>query len=179
MVKLRYSYRELFIVIPCYVAAIVLAFVVVPFMTSQENSRGQYYTLAIGDDSTVYKVGEGELTFTLDNNRGRTAPSIYIYGLTPSNNSGQGHIFVSVLYSQDGRPVSNVLAQPDTISPSTLSISPFKIDISIPNSSEQGEFRGWLMLLLGQDLISVPLKASTDPLFQIAILWVTVGTLFQ
>lgn len=171
------DYRELIIVAPCYFFALVLAFVIIPSLTAQETSKDQYYSLAIGDDSTVYKVGEGELTFTLENNRGQTLPSIYIYGLTLPNNVNQADVFLSNLYSQDGRPVSRISAQPDTITRSDISMPPAKIGISIPSNKEMGDFQGWLMLSLGEELISIPLKASTDPLFLIAVLWVSVGAL--
>jgi len=177
-----YEYRELFVVIPCYLLLAVLYLAVIPQLTSQETSHVQSYALAIGDDdSTTYKIGDGKLTFALDNNQRPMKPSLYIYGLAISNNINQAQIFVSNLYSQDGRAVeaSNILVQPNTISLSGISTTPMKVDVDIVNSMERGKFHGWFMLLIGQDITSVPLTATTDPLFVIAMLWVTIGALFS
>lgn len=176
-----YEYRELFVVIPCYVLAVVLALAEIPYLTSRENTQVESYALAIGDDSTTYKVGDGKLTFVLDNNQGQTISSLHIYGLAVSNNIGQAQIFVSDLYSQDGRAVkaSNILVQPDTINLQALSKTPTKVNVTIQSSTEKGKFHGWFMLLNGQDITSVPLSATTDPLFLIAILWVTTGALIS
>jgi hypothetical protein len=178
-----YKYRELFVVIPCYILAVILAFVIIPHFTSQEASRVQSYALAIGDDdSTTYKVGDGKLTFVLKNNQDQMTSSLYIYGLAISNNIRQAQIFVSDLYVQDGRAVkaSNIVVQPDTISlPAAVSTTPTKVDVTIQSSTEKGKFHGWFMILIGQDITSVPLTATTDPLFVIAILWVTCGALIS
>jgi hypothetical protein len=176
-----YEYRELFVVIPCYILAAIL-WLALPYLTSQETSRVQSYALAIGDDdSSTYKIGDGKLTFALDNNQRPMKSSLYIYGLAISNNIDQAQIFVSNLYSQDDRAVeaSNVLVQPNTIRLDGISTTPMKVDIDIENSKERGKFHGWFMLLIGQDITSVPLTATTDPLFLIAILWVTNGALIS
>jgi hypothetical protein len=134
----RYEYRELFVVIPCYIAAPILALVVISLLTNQVTSQEQSYALAIGDDSTTYKVGDGKLTFALDSNQDQTTSSFYIYGLAISNNINQAQIFVSDLYSQDGRAVkaSNISVQPDTISLRDISTSPTKVDMTIQSSTE-------------------------------------------
>jgi hypothetical protein len=173
-----YKYRELFVVIPCYLSAAMLATVAIPSLTSQATSEVQSYALAIGDDSATYKVGDGEITFALDNNQGQTPSSIYVYGLAISNNINQAQTFASDLYSQDGRAVK-ASVQPDTITLRDISTMPTKVDVTIPSSTERGKFHGWFMLLVGQDITSVPLIATTAPLFLIAILWVTTGALIS
>ena len=171
-----YKKRELFVVIPCYLSAAILAAVVIPSLTNQATSQVQSYALAMSDDSVTYEVGDGTLTFALNNNQGQTPSSIYIYGLAISNNINQAQFFVSDLYSQDGRAVKASI-QPGTITLRDISPTPTRVDVTITSSTERGKFHGWFMLLIGQDITSVPLTATTNPLFLIAILWVTFGAL--
>jgi hypothetical protein len=174
------DYRELFVVIPCYGAVALLTIWYIPSLTNETNSRVQSYALTIGEDSTTYKVGDGKLTFTLNNNQGATS-SLYIYGLLLANNINQAKFFVSDLYSQGGTSVkaSDILVDPNTISLGPISESPTKVDLTVQNSKELGKFQGWFMLLIGEEVISVPLTASTDPLVLIALLWATTGALIS
>ncbi|HJT49398.1 MAG TPA: hypothetical protein VJ729_14530 [Nitrososphaeraceae archaeon] len=178
--KRWYKYRELFVVIPCYVTVAILAAGVIPSLTNQATSHTQSYTLSIGEDNTIYKIGDGKLTFTLQNNQGQSS-SIFIYGLAISNNIRQAQAFVSDLYSQDGHSVraTNISIRPGTIILSGLSANPTKVDLAVQDSKDLGRFNGWFILLIGQDMISVPLSASTNPLILIAILWVTTGALIS
>jgi hypothetical protein len=175
------DYRELIVVIPCYVIAAALYIAIIPYLTSQETSQVQSYALAIGDDSTTYKIGDGKLTFVLNNGQGQTSSSLNIYGLAMSNNIDQAQMNVSNLYSQDGRAIEakNISIQPNEVRLGGISTTPINVNIDIENSIERGKFHGWFMLLIGQDITSVPLTATTDPLFLIAILWVTIGALIS
>ena len=66
-----------------------------------------------------------------------------------------------------------------TVSLDPISESPARVDLAIQNSKELGIFQGWFMLLIGEEIIAVPITASTDPLYDIAILWVTTGALIS
>lgn len=175
-----YDYRELFVVTPCYIAVLVLVISIIPSLNDQVSSQTQSYALTIGEDTTTYKIGDGRLSFTLYNNQGDKS-SIYIYGLAKSNTTSQAQIFLSDLYSVDGSGinVSNILTQPNMITLDTISSNSTKVDISIHDSKALGNFQGWLMLLIGEDIYAVPITAKTDPLSVIAILWVTVGALIS
>ena len=152
----------------------------IPSLTDETNSRVQTYALTIGEDSTTYKVGDGKLTFTLDNNQYATS-SLYIYGLMLANNTNEAKFFVSDLYNQGGSLVKaiDILVDPKLISLATISETPTKVDLAVLNSKELGKFQGWFMLLIDEEVVSVPLTASTDPLFVIALLWVTTGAFFS
>lgn len=171
-------YRELFVVIPCYLAAVLLFFWFIPSLTDEANSRIQSYSLIIDGDSTTYKVGK--LTFNLDNNQDSKS-FLYIYGLSLANNINQAIFFVSDFYDQGGNSIiaTDILVDPMTVSLDPISESPAKVDLAIQNSKELGLFQGWFMLLIGEEIIAVPITASTDPLYDIAILWVTTGALIS
>ena len=173
------DYRELFVVIPCYLAVAFLIWYI-PLLTNDTSSNVQSYSLAIGEDSTTYKVGNGKLTFNLENNQGATS-SLYIYGLSIANNIDQAKFFVSDFYSQAGSSVkaTNILVDPNAINLTPISNSPIIVHLTIQNSKELGNFQGWFMLLIGEEIIAVPISASTDPLYEIALLWVTTGAFFS
>ena len=175
--KRWYKHRELLVVIPCYVAVAILVIGVIPWLANQSASETKEYTLSIGDDSTTFKVGDGHLTLVLDNFQSEMTSTIYIYGLALSEEVNKSQVFVSGLYSKDGRELTNVGVKPSSIDLVKVSNTPQKVDVQINDSKEAGTFNGWFMLLTGQDVISVPLEASTDPMFLIAILWVTAGAL--
>ena len=174
------DYRELVIAIPCYSAVAFLAFWYIPLLTDEANSRVQSYSLTIGEHSNTYKVENGKLTFNLDNNQGDTS-SLYVYGLFLANNINQAKFFVSDLYSEGGTLVkaNDILVDPNVISLTPISESPTKIDLTIQAGRELGKFQGWFMLLIGEEVIAVPLAASTDPLYVIAVWWVTTGALLS
>jgi hypothetical protein len=171
--------RELIIAIVCFSAVGFLAFWA-SLLTDETNSRTQSYSLAIGDESTGYKDGNGKLTFNLENNQGGTS-TIYIYGLLLTNNINQAKYFISDLYSQDGSSVkaNDVSIVPKVTSLGPISETPTKVDLTIQNSKKLGKFQGWFMLLIGEEIVSVPITASTDPLTNIALLWVTIGALIS
>jgi hypothetical protein len=171
--------RELIIAIPCFSAVGFLAFWS-SLLTDETNSRTQSYSLEIGDESTRYKDASGKLTFNLENNQGGTS-TIYIYGLLLTNNINQAKFFISDLYNQDGSSVkaNDVSIVPEVTSLGPISETPTKVDLTIQNSKKLGKFQGWFMLLIGEEIISVPITGSTDPLTNIALLWVTIGALIS
>jgi hypothetical protein len=170
--------RLLIVIIPCYVAAGYLAFSYIPYLEQQANSNIQY-SLALDVDSTTYKAGDGRLTFSL-NNQGSTS-YLYIYGLSLATNINQAKVFVSNFYSQGGSsiPATDISVEPETIPLAPISESAETIKLTIQNDNGLGNFQGWFMLLVGNEIIAVPMTASTDPLYQIALLWVTVGALIS
>ena len=168
--------RYLFVVIPCYLIVVYLAFSLIPDLTRQAQSSIQY-SLAIDKDSTTYKVGNGKLTFSLYNGQG--APStLYIYGLSLANNINQANFFVSDFYSQGGSSIQAAV-DPKTKNLGPISEIPAKVNLTITKGEELGNFQGWFMVLLGKEIIAVPMTASTDPLYKIALLWVTIGALIS
>ena len=64
---------------------------------------------------------------------------------------------------------------PSKITLKPLSTDPEIVNLSIDSNKEAGTFHGQIFLLLGQSLSSFPIKASTAPLVEIAVLWVVVG----
>jgi hypothetical protein len=171
--------RELLIAIPCYSAVGFLAFWC-SLLTDDINNRIQSYSLAIDKDSTTYKVGNGKLTFTLYNNQG-AASTLNIYGLSLTNNINQAKFFVSDLYDRGGNSIAKnkIVVNPTGVVLTPISETPAKVELTIQTSKELGNFHGWFMLLIGDEIISVPITASTDPLYKIALLWVIIGVLIS
>lgn len=172
--------RELLVVIPCYGAVLILALLCIPYLTNQTSSTIQSYSLAI-NDFTTYKVGNDKITLNLDNNQGAKS-SLYIYGLLLTSDINQVKFFVSDLYDQGGNSISaamNIEIDPNTVNLTPITENPTEIKLDIHDSKQLGKFNGWFMLLVGDEIISVPITASTDPLYIIAILWVTTGALIS
>jgi hypothetical protein len=134
------------------------------------------YFITFDNDLTVYDIDNGRLTITVDN-KPAGSHGLDIYGLSRSSTILQAKISASDLSDQAGTAIESqqIVFEPTVIQLRASSTSPDKVSLSIENSTEAGTFHGRIFLLVGQSLTSVPIKASTGPLFEIAILWVLVG----
>jgi hypothetical protein len=143
---------------------------------SNINQDLKSYFITFDDDLTVFDIDNGKLTITVDNNPDGTH-ILDIYGLSTSSNSPQAKISTSDLGNEAGMIIESqqIVFNPSVIQLRPLSTNPETVSLSIENSNQAGTFHGQIFLLIGQSLISVPIKASTAPLLAIAILWVLVG----
>lgn len=128
------------------------------------------------DDLTTFDIDNGRMTFTVDNNFNGTH-FLDIYGLSSSGSNAQAKISVSKLGNAAGVIIGSdqIDIKPSQIDLGPLTSDPKKVSLYITDSKEAGTFNGQIFILSGQSLASVPIKVSTVPLLEIAVLWVVVG----
>jgi hypothetical protein len=135
------------------------------------------YSLSFVERSTAFDLDNGKLTLSLDNkpdNKFRLG----IYGLQTTGTINTT-LFATDLSNVGGKEIKHEKIRfiPENITLDKITKDPKIVDIEIDNSIVPGTYSGWIIFLTGQNATSIPLTASTQPIFDIAIGWVIVGIL--
>jgi hypothetical protein len=156
---------------------------IVLFLVAQEEfekNQIKVYSLTFTPGSTTFSLDNVKLAFTVDNEP--TYPHILtVYGLNSHSNT-QATIFASDFVNENGDIIDSGQIQFDNsrqLILDTTSNDPQRIDIRITDSKKAGSFQGWFILLIGADISSIPINASTPPMILAALLWTAVGILIS
>jgi hypothetical protein len=146
-------------------------------LQEERNNATKTYLLSFVDRSTAFDLDNGKLTLSLDNkpdNKFR----LEIHGLVAAGTVNT-MLFATDLSNIGGKEISHdkIKFKPENIMLNEIRKDPKVVNIEIDNSIVSGSYNGWIIFLTDQNMISIPLTASTQPLIDIAIGWIIVGIL--
>jgi hypothetical protein len=163
------------------ICMIILIAIVLHLISQEELEKNEIkiYSLTFTQGSTTFSLDNVKLAFTVDNNP--THPHLLsIYGVNSYSNT-QVTIFASDFVDENGDIIESGKVQFNNNRQLILDTSndPQRIEIKITDSKKAGTFQGWFILLIGADITSIPINASTPPMISNALLWTAVGILIS